>query len=98
MKFTAPLLAAFTLASSVQACIRVHTNTGYGISGDGMRAQIWDDDFFYEEKYIGKTGANSDTHWNFEFGNGHYVELWDEGRAGFVQLTSKYFSTFQVAG
>jgi hypothetical protein len=71
--------------------------TGYGVTGDGMGVQIWDNDDFYEYKSVGKKGANRDTHWSFQFGNGHYVELWDEGRKGFVSLSSKYSSTFQVA-
>ncbi|KAF4556538.1 Hypothetical protein D9617_1g084160 [Elsinoe fawcettii] len=91
MKFTTPLLAAAMLASSVQACIRLHVVTAYNpTQGDGMRVQIWDNNDFYDVQSQNHDGANGDTHWQFAFGNGHYVELWDNGKAGFVSLPGGY--------
>lgn len=91
MKFTTPLLAAAMLASSVQACIRVHVIAAYNPTvGDGMRVQIWDNDDFYEVQRQSKTGPNAETHWQFAFGNGHFVELWDNGRTGFVSLPGTF--------
>ncbi|KAG8628749.1 hypothetical protein KVT40_002614 [Elsinoe batatas] len=82
MKFTTPLLvAAALLASSAQACIRLHVNTGYVpllTTDSGMTVQIWDNGDYY------------DTHWQFSFSNGHYVELWDNGKQGFVSLPGGY--------
>jgi hypothetical protein len=93
MKLTTPFLAAAMLASSVQACIRIHTLMAYNPQRsleDSMKVQIWDNDNFYEVQRQVKFAANRDTHWQFAFGNGHYVELWDDGKVGFVSLPGMF--------
>jgi len=78
------------LVAAVQACIRLHVVTSYNPTvGDGMRVQIWDNNDFYETQSQQKTAANGETHWQFAFGRGHYVELWDNGKAGFVSTPGK---------
>lgn len=97
MKFASPLLAAAMLAPIVQACIRLHVVAVYNpTSGDGMRVQIWDNNDFYESQYQSKVGPNGETHWQFAFGNGHYVELWDNGKTGFVSLPGMFHPCYIV--
>lgn len=96
MKFTTPLLAAAMLASSVQACIRLHVNTVYNPTvGDGMRVQIWDNGDYYDVQRQGKTGANGETHWQFAFKNGYFAELWDNGKSGFISLPGMFTPLLQ---
>lgn len=95
MKFTTPLLALAALATSVQACIRLHVNQGnVPFKDDGMRVQLWDNNDFYETQRQSKAGASGDDHWYFEFGNGHYkVDLWNNGKEGTVTLPGKSSSS-----
>lgn len=89
MKLATPILSAVMLASSVQACIRLHVIARYNpliSNGDSMRVQIWDNNDFYEVQSQSKQGANAETRWGFAFGNGHYVELDRSGKGGFVSL------------
>ncbi|KAL5324019.1 hypothetical protein ACEPPN_008562 [Leptodophora sp. 'Broadleaf-Isolate-01'] len=98
MKFSKAIAAAaLLLTTSVEACIRVHVvQNNHPLFGDGMRVQIWDNDDFYEVQGQGKKGASGDTHWGFQFGAGHYVELWRNGKEGFVALQSTFNSPFQL--
>lgn len=96
MKFTTPLLAAAMLLSSAQACIRLHVITAYNpLQGDGMRVQLWDNNDYYDVTRQGKTGANGDTHWQFNFREGYYAELWDNGKAGFVSNPGMFTAFLQ---
>jgi hypothetical protein len=91
MKITTPLLAAAMIFSSAQACIRLHVNAGYSpLSEDGMRVQIWDNNDYYDIARVGHDGANGNTHFQFNFKNGYYAELWDNGRAGFVSAPGMF--------
>jgi len=56
--------------------------------GDFMRVQIWDNDDFYEVQSQRHDGANSERHWTFNFGGGHHVEVWNNGKSGRVWLDS----------
>lgn len=89
MKVAQLLAVAVTAISSAQACIRIHSVMTYNpLFGDGLRVQIWDNDDFYEVQDQGKRGANGDTHWNFDFGAGHHVEMWNNGKSGRIWLDS----------
>ena len=91
MKFIQSLVAAAALITGAQACIRTHVTANYNpLFGDSMRVQIWDNDDFYEVQGQGKKGANSETHWRFDFGAGHHVEVWSDGKAGRVWLDSTW--------
>jgi len=93
MTFFQSLTVAASVVSGVQACIRIHATSNYNpLFGDSMRVQIWDNDDFYEVQGQGKKGANSDTHWTYNFGAGHHVEMWDDGRAGRIWLDSMWRS------
>ena len=49
-----------------------------------MRVQLWDNEFYYDFQRQSKSGANRDTHWQFNFKDGYFAELWDNGYAGFI--------------
>lgn len=92
MQLSALFGTAFILASSVQACVRIHTvSRNNPLFGDGMRVQIWDNDDFYEvqSQSVGPFKASGDKHWYFTFGNGHHVDVWDNGRSAHLALDSK---------
>ncbi|KAL2073123.1 hypothetical protein VTL71DRAFT_10447 [Oculimacula yallundae] len=96
MKFTTPLLALATLATSAQACIRIHVVQGNApFEDDGMRIQLWDNDAFYETQRQTKGSASADDHWYFSLGGGHYnVDLWNNGKEGTVTLPDGYKGWF----
>lgn len=82
------LASAILMATSAQACIRVHAYMwSSGTFHDSMDVDVWDNNDFHCSMSQSKSGVSASTQWDMECNGDKYykVKLWDNGGAGTVE-------------
>lgn len=82
------LASAILMATSAQACIRVHAYMwSSGLAHDTMTVDVWDNNDFHCQMDQTKSAVSAATRWDFECGGDRYykVTLWDNGGSGAVE-------------
>ncbi|GAB7327791.1 hypothetical protein MBLNU13_g11595t2 [Cladosporium sp. NU13] len=82
------IASAILMATSAQACIRVHASMwSSGTFHDVMSVDVWDNNDFHCTMDQTKSGVSAATRWDFQCGDDRYykVTLWDNGGSGVVE-------------
>lgn len=82
------LASATLMATSAQACIRVHAYMwSSGLAHDTMSVDVWDNNDFHCQMDQTKSAVSAATRWDFECNGDRYykVTLWDNGGSGAVE-------------
>lgn len=82
------LASAILMATSAQACIRVHAYMwSSGLLHDVMDVDVWDNNDFHCSMSQTKSGVSASTRWEMECNGDKYykVVLWDNGGDGTVE-------------
>ena len=86
MKFV--LASAILMATSAQACIRVHAYMwSSGTFHDSIDVDVWDNNDFHCSMSQSKSGVSAAMRWEMECNGDTYykVVLWDNGGSGTVE-------------
>ena len=82
------LASTLLMATSAQACIRVHAYMwSSGTFHDSMDVDVWDNNDFHCSMSQSKSGVSAATRWEMECNGDKYykVVLWDNGGDGTVE-------------